>query len=994
MDETPILPLTHCYVDLLRGAVIGPDATAQLSDRELSLLTHLAGRPGQCVSRDQLHEVVWGFAPTVMSRAVDTAMARLRKKLREPPRAPDHLISVHGEGYRFVPLHKPVDVMQQVAPAAAGSTSGPVVPLPDGALELGARRVVRGDTVVALGDREVAILDVLHRHLGAFVPRRALLEAAWNEPASARVVDAALGRLRAKLEVDPARPRVLVSAPRVGVRLVGATTSPLPSDYGLFVGRARVLDRVLEALEHHRLVTITGTGGIGKTRLAVRAAHALRTTGARVVWVELGSVAQGASPVAAVARAVGLDIGADDGHASLEAALAGTTLVLDNCEHVASAVGLCVPRWLERARVLATSRTQLRVDGEHRIPLQPLAGPVDHDVAGAPSVQVFVARARQTHPGFSLTPENTEDVRAIVAAVDGLPRALELAAARLDARSPAQLRVALSELDGSGAGDALSTTVQWSWNLLDDEDRRRLRRLAVFRGGFEPAAGEAVVGGELDRLLDHGFLFRADRRIRMYATTRAFLTSLGPVPPEAVAAHARWYARLGRPEFLNAVRCVGIEGVRFGADAANLTAALEATLHAGDGELAAACALGLLGLREPRGADTATIAAAATVLELELAPATATRLRIWLGRVRRRRGDFQAAAADFDAAMELARARGDAGQEGRAVAGLGWVRSDELDAAGSVALFRRALELGESVADDVGTASAHVGIALGCVPIGHRAQARDHAREAIRVSRRCGAARTEALGFSVLGNLFQIEGAFADAIDNWNHSRQLLARLGDRRREAATAQNLGLMYWYLGDYGRARDLMEFARTTLESLGLDVSAVLNNLANVARSSGDLTLARDLLRQAMARSAADPGTTHWMLTANLGRVDLLERNLPAARSRLQRAVDGLRAYPAGAAAATATLAEVEARLGSFPAAKQLAGEALNYYAGAGSPASEAAAILHAAVVAHLAGEGGGEAMLQRAAALTRQLGLTAGELAQSVRRVGVEIGATAP
>lgn len=983
MDDNPILPLTHCYVDLLRGSVIGPESTAQLSSKELALLTHLARRPGECVSRDQLHEVVWGYAPTVLSRAVDTAVARLRKKLREPPRAPDHLISVHGEGYRFVPLVKSVEL------SPPEEDAGPTLPLPDGRLELGARRVVRAGNVSAINDREAAILDVLHRHQGSFVPRRALLEAAWTQPSSLRVVDAALARLRAKLEVDPAHPVVLVSARGVGVRLEGLPQAQLPHDLGLFVGRDEELGRVLAAVEAHPLVTVTGTGGLGKTRLAVSAAHAMQSAGRRVIWVDLAGVSPHTSPGFAVARAAGVDAGSDDGAGAVDAALAGAVVILDNCEHVVAQLVPLLERWLPGTTVLATSRAPLGLAAEHRIPLAPL--PHDASEGRAAGVEVFVARARQAHPGFRLGPENDATVRAIVAAVDGLPLAIELAAAQLATRSPAQLLEALAEEIGAAAsGATLQATVRSSWDLLDPEDQRRLARVAVFRGGFALDAGEAVVGGDLGPFLDQGFLYRDDRRIRVYATTRAFLGGLGEPEPAAVRAHAAWYARLGRADVLDAVRCCGVEGVRFDGDAANLAAAIDAMVEAGDGELAAGCALGLLGLREPRGAEAATIDRAARVLALSLEPSLEARLRIWLGRVRRRRGEFLRAAADFRAAAALAVEAGSAQLRGRALAGLGWVRSDEHEAAASVALFREALELGTASNDEVGLAAAHVGVALGCVPLGDGPEARRHAQTALRIGRACGAARSQALALSVLGNLYRLDGAFADAIDAWTLSRQRLAQLGDRRREAATAQNLGLMRWYRGEYDEAQSLMEWALRTLNRLGLGAASVTNNLANVARARGDLAHARALLTEARGQTLGDASTTHWILTANLGRLDLLEGDLVSARQRLRSAADGMARFPTGAQAALAALAEVEARLGALDVARDLAHGALAHYAEHASPAGEATALLHAAVVLHLSGDPTGQGLLRRAAQGVRRLGVEAGELGQHLARVAAELG----
>jgi predicted ATPase/DNA-binding SARP family transcriptional activator len=372
----------------------------------------------------------------------------------------------------------------------------------------------------------------------------------------------------------------------------------LPTPLTGLIGRAPEL-RVLDALlGSGRLTTLVGPGGAGKTRLAIEAAH--RQTGSGVrdgVWlVELAGVAPGgvaAAVLGALARPTVETLpgrAADDAVQALGDALTGRrlVLVLDNCEHLVADVAAVLVGVLPKApgvRVLATSREALGVTGERLCPVPPLlvdGEPVDgHDADTAPAVLLFAERARAARPGFVLDEGSLAEVRAVCRALDGLPLAIELAAARLRTLPLAELAARLTErvqpqersgplavlARGSRGGSerhrTLRAVLDWSWELLGDAERTVLRRMSVFAGPASDGMIAAVVaspretpdvGDALDVLEDlvgKSLVVAASHsggvRYRLLETVRAYAAEQMTASGEAEqirAAHTAQYLRL------------------------------------------------------------------------------------------------------------------------------------------------------------------------------------------------------------------------------------------------------------------------------------------------------------------------------------------------------------------------------------------------------------------------------------------------------------------
>jgi predicted ATPase len=444
-------------------------------------------------------------------------------------------------------------------------------------------------------------------------PRLAELLARIGEEASYRrfSTPAELGRLvRDDLamllsERFAARSAAPATPSSAGSRLPASTTS--------LVGREQAIDEVAGLLGQPevRLVTLTGPGGVGKTRLALAAGELLRDRFDEVVFVPLETATRSGQVLAGIVRAVGADLaGTDSPLQVLVEQLADRRwlLILDNLEQVLDAAD-DLAELLARSStvtILATSRTVLGLRAEHDYPVLPLlladdpAEPAE-TLIGSPAVALFVDRARAVRPDFTLTRENAEAVAEICRRLEGLPLAIELAAARIRLLDPGELlRRLATSLDALGTAPVdmpqrqrtLRDTVQWSVDLLDEDERSLLETMAIFVDGWTVDAAGQVAGLAEDRALDlsealeRSSLIQLDSteselgpRLRMLNIIRGFVAERLAARPDVAEIgrhHADYYRALAeradRPlRGLNQDHAA--EGLE--AEAANLAAAVD-----------------------------------------------------------------------------------------------------------------------------------------------------------------------------------------------------------------------------------------------------------------------------------------------------------------------------------------------------------------------------------------------------------------------------------
>ncbi len=535
----------------LRIEVLGPIRVYGARAIELTrpshrrLLAILALDAGQVVTTDRLIDRFWPDGPPQTAKgALHTHISSLRTAIGP------QVVTTESDGYRlslasvlldvdtFMDLAREVatsvrdrrwqDALGHADEALAAWRGSPFHELRDDEFALPAKArlsetylelcELRAESLLGMGRAEVALPD-----LESLVIEHPARERLWEHLMTARY---RMGRHREALsafqeasqylaeiglEPGPSLQR-LEEMVLLHDRNLTQTTHNLPVELDTFIGREDAMGQVADLLAKSRLVTLTGAGGSGKTRLAVRTAKGLFDRFRDGIWlVELDGLDDPRLVSNEVAVTIGVRPQGNDVLSEIIDFLDSgqALLILDNCEHLLEGVSAFVVGLLgasPNAKVLATSRAPLRVAGETHFPVQGMVLPSESgsvaEAAKSEAVRLFVARAGQSNPTRPITAEEIPAATSITKRLDGLPLAIELAAARAASMSLQDLDLALEDAThlltgGSASGDnrqkTLNATVEWSYRLLDARERTVFEQLSVFRGGFDLETVDEVV---------------------------------------------------------------------------------------------------------------------------------------------------------------------------------------------------------------------------------------------------------------------------------------------------------------------------------------------------------------------------------------------------------------------------------------------------------------------------------------------------------------------
>ncbi len=638
-----------------------------------------------------------------------------------------------------------------------------------------------------------------------------------------------------------------------------------------FVGREQERAAVAQLLGDRRLVTLTGAGGVGKTRLALEIGSDLEGTfrdGG--FFAELASVVDAAVVPQRIADALG--IGETAGELLPDAVVRALQrshclLIVDNCEHLVEACAALVDRLLRECsevRILATSRQALGVDGEIVWSVAPLplpsAGLTGNDEIGASAaIRLFCDRARSALPSFTLSDLNAGPVAKICQRLDGIPLAIELAAARMNVLSPDEMLHRLDDRFGvlrgghraaSSRQQTLRATLDWSYELLTPSERVLLRRVSVFQGGWTLEAAESVctaatlsrteVFDVLSALVDKSVVVAdvrgATGRYHLLETVRQYAWEALSESGEAESLqsqHVAFHAALAdeaAAHFLSDDQAVWMQ--RLDREHDNLRAALRYTIDVGDTgtSLRMAAALGWFWIVRGNRTEAlrwleSVLASAATLAGPD--PSRARSL-VWAAKLAGAQGDSDHAVELFERALGEVRALGDQ----REVA---WVLSDfgEL----------------ERERGDYGRTEAMLAEAL---TIRRELRAAALIDESLVLFRRLGDIHRIAHGLDILGMVARRQGQLQRARRLHEEALEILRQLGDKEGIGAALQRLALVVWTDGDAEYAVSLCREAITAYQQVyyPFGVADCLESLGEVSASRGQFELAARLLGAAEA------------------------------------------------------------------------------------------------------------------------------------------------
>jgi predicted ATPase/class 3 adenylate cyclase len=706
-------------------------------------------------------------------------------------------------------------------------------------------------------------------HGGQVLLTAAVQELARDDlPAGSRLIDLGAHRLK-----DLLRPEHIfqLEGPGLGsnfppLRTLDSRPGNLPVQLTSFVGRERDLAEVRGLLETSHLLTLTGVGGTGKTRLALQVAAGVLDFYPGGVWlVELAPLADPALVPQVVASALGLR---EQPERPLMESLADmlrarrTLLLLDNCEHLIEACARLAETLLRacpRLTILATSREAIGISGEMAWYVPALSTPHPHQLSAESeallsavshyeAVRLFVDRARAVQPGFTLNAQNAPAIVQICHQLDGIPLAIELATARLKALSLEQIAARLDDrftllTTGSRTAlrrhQALRATIDWSYDLLPPAERDLFNRLSVFAGGWTLEAVEAIASAAtvsspqpasnvvdlLTRLVDKSLVVpdqtAGDQRYRMLETIRQYAREKLAAAQQSESLqmrHLNYFLRLARraePRLRSGEQVMWLD--RLEAEHDNLRAALEWALKCGELEAGVQLAADLARFWYIRGYWSEG--------------------RDWLARM-------LAATSAFDPHdTELAEARADA------LNGAGWLADESGQ---DVALYDEALSLFRAQRDRWGAAFALRGLGATAANRGAYAEARKYLDESLVLFSAPPDPWGMALARFNRGWLASDQDEHEEAQAEWDDGLRLFEQTGDRWGIAVTKGALGYVYRIAGDYKRATALSKESLALFEEIGdkAGIATSLSRLAGVAYRRDDYKQATTLFEESIA------------------------------------------------------------------------------------------------------------------------------------------------
>jgi predicted ATPase/DNA-binding SARP family transcriptional activator/uncharacterized protein HemY len=762
-----------------------------------------------------------------------------------------------------------------------------------------------------------------------------------------------------------------------------AAEGNLPFQLTRFFGRTAEIARLWELLQspETRLVTLIGPGGSGKTRLALTTAGRLQAVWPGPIWyVPLADLTDPRLITDRVLDALRLPRSPQlDPMEQVVAHLSGqpSLLLLDNCEHLLPEGAAVVPTLLEQVEpltVLVTSRQRLGVPGEHLLPVPPLPTPGEigspEQLRDCVSVRLFVDRAQAVRPDFQLTAANAAAVAALCTRLEGMPLALELAAARSGVLTPEQMQARLRQplellrderRQVAARHQSLRAALDWSYQLLSPELQRFFTQLSVFRGGFTLEAAEAVCqqpqAVDLLSALAAASLIVVEEqaggmRYRLLEPLREYAAEeLDPAGRDGLARrHAGYFLSLAEqagPQLIGPEQGAWLERLEREHD--NLRAALDGLVERGETEegLRLGAALGrfwevrghlregrrrlaeLLALPRESSRPDGTRPERSPAPEPEPEAVRRSALR-WAANLEMRSGSLEVARSLYEQCLADARAADDLPFTVVALHGLGVAAEWQGNLVSAQTLLEESLAFGRVAGDRHVIASVLANLGQVACGRGETAVARPLFEESLSIQRELGDTSGIADSLSNLGHLAAEEGAYTAARARYAESLALFRQLGNRTGELRSLTQLTVAEYLLGDYATARTRGAEGLAMARQMGdlPHTAVILLYMGEAARCQRDYAAAAELFGASLPlfREWADPYSLAGTL-ANLGHVFRFLGDTARAREFLAESLSLYRSlqYPRGIAVCLEAFAGVAVAEGNPERAARLLGAA---------------------------------------------------------------------
>jgi predicted ATPase/Tfp pilus assembly protein PilF len=715
-----------------------------------------------------------------------------------------------------------------------------------------------------------------------------------------------------------------------------ASTTNLGREENNFFGREDEQRALTELMQTRSgFITVLGPPGTGKTRLTKHWATDHLSSGAVTsAWFcDLTEARSEEGVIQAVASDLGVSLTTTkDGVAAL-AELVGkaikdlgvTLIVIDNAEQVVEWVGTLVERWWKHATeacFVVTSQVPTGVAMEQRMPLAPLPMPSPEDSdTPCPAVQLFVDRAQSVKPSFEQTPDNQADIAAIVRSLDGLPLAIELAAARMHLMTPATLHARLADRfrllkrpkqAGPARHQALQAALDWSWDLLEPWEQAALAQCSVFHGGFDWEAVEAVVvlsawpeapwsvdvvAELVERSLvmaqeDKGGIARLTLLTSVAEYARARRAELSEAATQAAGLrHARHYAKLGSQDYLSSLSTTGSVARRWRqhGELENLVVGVDVALDSADVETAARCALGATSVLAQHGPFLRAEAILKRIAGQPMCASTQGQVLYYLGWMLRLNGQISASKVATEEAAEISHQCGDTYCEILALSSLAMLLREQGATSGALQHLESALSIAQTNGHRMPQGSILGRLALLTAEGGEIPAALEYYHQALALARETGNRGEEGICTGNMTMLYFDLGEIKLALTHSQEALRISNEVGNQRGLGINLGHLARIHQHLGDTDKALALYSEALTIMRQTGeLRTEGVtLGNLGLLMYSQGKLDSAEEHFNKAISicDMVIPPAAGHFRARLALLRSD--QGELSEARALLDTA-----------------------------------------------------------------------------------------------------------